>query len=473
MTHYLSFCLSVVVLLAAPAAAQPAPDVAGTWSGALQVPGGQLTIVFHVTEAADGTLAATMDSPDQGATGIPVSDAALNGGTLRLTVSAIGGVYEGRLSEDASTLDGTWRQSGQALPLTLTREGTAAADEAAEQAAADTTDLRPQEPQRPFPYREEEVRFEGAGGTLVGTLTMPVGEGPFPAAVLVSGSGPQERDATVMGHRLFLVLSDHLTRRGIAVLRYDERGVGASEGDFATATTQDFAADAARAVDYLAQRPGLDGDEIGVIGHSEGGLVAPLVAQQRPGDVAFVVLMAAPGLPGEDLLLLQGRAISEAGGAPPAAVDAQRRIQERVFDIVRTTPDSSAAADALRAALAEAGVTGEQAEQQVRSVLSPWFRAFLAYDPAPALRTLDVPALVLNGTKDLQVPPDENLEAIEAALVENGEVAYEIMRMPGLNHLFQTADTGLPTEYARLSETMSPTAMQAVADWILGQVGRP
>ena len=382
---------------------------------------------------------------------------------MSLSINAIAGGYEGDLVND--TLTGAWSQSGMSFDLTLERgeEGEVVMN-------------RPQEPKPPFPYAVEEVRIasSAAGVTLAGTLTLPDADAPAPVVVLISGSGPQDRDEALMGHRPFLVLADHLTRHGVAVLRFDDRGIGESTGSFATATSVDFADDVVSVVEFLDGRS--DVGPIGLIGHSEGGLVAPMVANRSSG-VRFVVLMAGPGLTGEEILYRQSDLIIKANGGTDEAAAANRAAQAAMFAAVKEENDPAVLRTRFHEALAPAlaGVPEEAREAQVRAQLaqvnSPWFRYLLTYDPVPALRALDQPVLAINGEKDTQVPPKENLEAIRLALTEGGNDDVEIVELAGLNHLFQTAETGSPSEYATIEETMSPRALQTMTDWILARFG--
>lgn len=464
-------------VVAGPAlhAQEPPGDPAGIWQGTLRAGAAELTIVFHVQRAEDGSLAATMDSPDQGATGIPVSQASFVDGVLTLEVAAVGGRYQGTLGEEGQVLEGTWSQAGQSFPLTVERVDEVEAPS------------RPQEPEPPFPYQALDVTFTSpeAGIELAGTLTLPQGDGPFPAAVLVSGSGPQNRNEELMGHKPFLVIADHLTREGIAVLRYDDRGVGESGGEFGTATTGHFADDALAAVAWLKGREEVAADAIGLVGHSEGGVVAPMAAN-RSDDVSWVVLLAGTGLTGEEILYLQGRLIALANGATQDAVEANEAVQRKIFRAVKEEPDPAALEARLDRVLDEAirelgpeervaaGIGDDPTrwkEAQIRSVTTPWFRFFLTYDPTRALEELDVPILALNGEKDLQVPPDQNLSAIEAALARGGNPDYTVRALDGLNHLFQPAETGSPLEYARIETTFAPEALQMISDWILARSG--
>jgi fermentation-respiration switch protein FrsA (DUF1100 family) len=465
--------ITALTAFAAPLGAQQSADLIGDWLGTLQAGGTELRIALHFTASEDGSVTGTMDSLDQGATGIPVADVTLSGQTVSLTVPSAGARYEGQLSEEGTRIDGTWSQGPNHLPLVMERTDELPVLE------------RPQEPKEPLPYEVLEATF-GDGTTvaeLAGTLTLPRSDRPAPAVVLVSGSGPQDRDETVFGHRPFLVLADHLTRKGVAVLRYDDRGVGASGGDFATATSRDFADDAGAAVAYLRQRPEVAEDLVGIIGHSEGGLIAPMVAVEDP-DVAFIVLLAGPGLTGEQILYRQGELIALAGGTPRRLVEANRAAQERLFAVVRQEEDVSTARTRMEAVfsdffaslsardLAALGVTGdptEYASRQIDQVLTPWFRFFLTYDPLPTLRRVQVPVLALNGEMDLQVPPRENLEAIERALREGGNDNVTVREMAGLNHLFQTSATGSPSEYYGIEETMAPAALDALTEWILAR----
>ena len=450
-----------------------AGNLEGAWVGELALPGGQtLPLVFHLTEEADGSLGATMDSPLQGARGIPVDEVGYVDGVLTLSLSSLQARFQGEVTGDA--IVGQWLQGGMEVPLRLepAQEGVAAA--------------RPQDPEPPLPYQSEDVRYANpeAGIELAGTLTLPEGEGPFPAVALITGSGAQDRDQALMGHRPFLVLSDHLTRAGIAVLRSDDRGVGESGGDFDTATSWDFAGDAHAAVTYLRSRPEVDPEAVGLVGHSEGGLIAPMVAVEW-GGVDFLVLLAGPALPGTEILRMQAEAIARAMGADDADVAQAREIQEELFRIILDEGDPEARVaqvrnhltDVLAGAdpdeMAAQGIPpGEEdawVEGQLRMVQGEWFRTFLAHDPRTHLRQVTVPVLGLFGELDLQVPWEANREAMAQALSDGGNADVTLTVLPSLNHLFQTAETGAPTEYGQIQETFAPVALEAVSDWILSR----
>jgi len=409
-----------------------------------------------------------MDSPDQGANGIQVDTVVAEAGKVRFSVAVVTGGYEGTVAPGADSITGNWKQSGMSFPLTLKYVGKAA-----------EAPKRPQEPKKPYPYDEEEVSYPNAedGITLAGTLTKPKNGGPFPAVLLITGSGPQDRDETVFGHRPFLVLADYLTRRGIAVLRVDDRGMGESTGSRVRSTTRDFAGDVRAGVAYLLSRKEVRSDRIGLIGHSEGGIIAPMVASES-NDVAFIVLMAGTGLPGEEILLKQTALITKAMGASDADVRAADSINRRIYDVVKSGRDSAATASELRSLViaamersdTTAAVSKEQRElmanAQIAQVMSPWFRFFMTYDPRPALTRVKCPVLAINGEKDLQVPPEEDLREIETALRKGGNRDFLVKELPGLNHLFQTAEKGTPMEYAKSEETISPAALKLIGDWI-------
>jgi len=335
---------------------------------------------------------------------------------------------------------------------------------------------RPQEPKKPYPYKEEEVLYPNAkaGIKLGGTLTLPKGTGPFPAVLLITGSGAQNRDEELLGHKPFLVLSDYLTRRGIAVLRVDDRGVGTSTGDFEKSTSADFATDVLAGVAFLKSRADIQHHRIGLIGHSEGGLIAPIVAAQSP-DVAFIVLMAGPGVSGAAVLAEQQALIQAAGGMPEVELHANAEMMKKVFAVLREEPDAAKARPRLIQISKDFAATlpaAKRAEfekvldKTVDSMNGPWMRYFLSYDPAPTLRKVACPVLALFGELDLQVPPKQSLAPMEAAFKAGKNPDYTVRMLPGLNHLFQHAKTGSPTEYASIEETINPAALKIMGDWI-------
>lgn len=462
----------LLLLLLPPGAAQAADAASGgrllgEWHGALEAGGRKLRLDFHITRRADGIFAGTMDSPDQGVRGTALDSVELSGDSLRLVVKRAGASYRGALDAAGATIRGIWSQSGFTFPLDLGRE-------------APPERVRPQDPVKPYPYDEEEVRIENASAhvTLAGTLTQPRGAGPFPAVVLITGSGPQDRDESLLGHRPFLVLADHLTRAGLAVLRCDDRGTGKSSGVFATATTADFAGDVRVEVEYLRSRADVNPKRIGLVGHSEGGLIAPLLAVGHR-EIAFVVMMAGPGVPGDSLLLLQASALARAAGQPDSVVAATGQLQRQLFAAVRAEQDTSVLIPRLRRIVVEGldrmpertrAMGPAFVEGQVAMVSSPWFRWYLQYDPQPTLRKVACPLLAVIGGRDLQVPPRENLPAIRQALRTGGNRDYAVVELPNLNHLFQTCRTGLPDEYGTIEETIAPAALDTMTTWITAHV---
>jgi len=457
----LTFHRGAIAEKPAPKPAKPS-DIDGDWLGTLDTGMGKLRLVLHITNTDQG-LTATMDSLDQGANGIPVTSVVRNGASLKFDMQGIGGAYDGTISADLASFSGTWTQLGKSWPLEFKHVKNAA--ELAPRA-------RPQNPVKPYPYKEDEVTYKNAKADiqLAATITIPPGKGPFPAVLLMSGSGPHDRDESLMGHKPFLVLADHLTRAGIVVLRADKRGCGRSGGNYAAAVMADFASDGDADVAYLKTRPEVDPGRIGLIGHSEGGIEAPMAAVNNR-DVAFVVMMAGTGVRGDQILTAQQRLIEQSIGKTPAEIEKDAVTQREIFAILGKDEDESAGEKELRAVLA-GSVPDAQIGMQIKVLTSPWFRDFVKYDPATTLNKLVCPVLAINGEKDLQVPPDQNLPAIRKALEAAGNKNFEVIEFHGLNHLFQTAKTGSIAEYAEIEETMSPAVMEKISSWVLKQ-GEP
>ena len=460
-----SFFLALLLftgIAASAVHAQPLADttVTGSWLGALSIPDGELRVVFHIEQAPDGSLTGTMDSPDQGASGIPLSDVQRVADTLRIGVQAISGQFAGVIQPSTGAVEGQWAQGPARLPLTLRKVDDAPGVS------------RPQVPEEPFPYRSEELTFTNSNSTsLVGTLTLPDGTGPHPGVVLVAGSGPQDRDAVVAGHPLMLVWADVLTRSGFAVLRYDERGVGASGGIHETATTADLSLDTEAAAAALAQHEAVDSERVALLGHSEGATIATLVAT-RSDVVTAVVLLAAPATPGSEILSDQLDIRARANGIDKQTRAMQERTQERIFRAIQTNAsDSLAMAKELRAIMIDAqGIDGEEViQQEIRRLTAPWLRAFIMYDPAQSLRQLAVPVLAIFGSNDTQVLPAKNARALRDALSQSEAKDTTVRTLDGLNHLLQPSETGRPIEYGRIETTVSTDAIRVVTEWLSGQ----
>ncbi len=470
MKHRMIVRLTTLFLVILGSLSAQAAGIDGAWQGELQAGGQVLRLVVNVA-SSDGALKITLDSPDQGAYGIATDDATFADNVLRFEIKRIGAVYEGKLTAEG-TLSGSWSQYGVPAPLSLKPK-------------APVVRNRPQEPKPPFPYVAEEVSFENSKDDvkLAGTLTLPKSGKKFPAVLLMSGSGPQNRDGEIMGHKPFLVLADYLTRRGIAVLRVDDRGVGGTSKGSDSAASESYAQDTLAAVGFLKSRKDIDGKHIGLIGHSEGGLIASMAATQS-NDVAFVVLLAGTGVPGRDVVVKQSELVMEAQKTPPFMRTSQLELQRSLLDIGMQSTDEVEAMAAFdswwqvrskelfgpfAASGAQADIAknmGDVLRAQLKNVVSPWMRFFLAYDPAPTLSKVRVPVLAINGTLDLQVQASQNLPAVEAALKKGGNKDYTVQELPGLNHLFQAAKTGAPNEYIEIEETMNPKALEVIGNWV-------
>ena len=435
-----------------------AQTLTGDWNGLLEVPGVKLRLVFHVEEK-DGAFWATMDSPDQGAFGISTSAVTFSPPLLRIQIAALLLEFSGTVNDKGEEIEGVFKQGGASFPLKLQRRAI----------EAPAPPKRPQEPELPLPYYTEEVSFENreAGVVLAGTLALPRKEGQFPVAILVSGSGPQN------GHKPFLVLSDFLVRQGFGVLRYDDRGVGKSTGDFSAATSADFASDALAAITFLKSRKEALPERIGLIGHSEGGMIAPMVAVRAGKDLAFIVSLAGTGVSGEALLLRQQELIGRASGMSEGELKKGRSFNEKAYQLVR----AGISRDSLEKALYESfiellppGLPKDQQElafsQTIAPLFAPWFEFFIAFDPAMVWEKVKCPVLALNGEKDLQVDPVQNLPVIQAALKKGKNRDVTVRVFPDLNHLFQHAESGSVAEYEKIEETFAPEVMQVIAEWL-------
>ena len=461
---------SILLIILLSSISLVAQDITGQWNGVLKVQGAQLRVVFNVTKTDDGALKSTMDSPDQGAQGIPTTTTSFENSTLKITLTSAGIEYIGTIGDD-NIIVGTFKQAGHSFPMNLTK-GVVEKEKT----------VRPQEPKKPYPYYSEDIAFDNkkAGITLAGTLTLPNKNGIFPVVILISGSGPQNRDEELLGHKPFLVISDFLTRNGIAVLRYDDRGTAQSKGDFKSATSTDFAADVESAIEYLKTRKEIDKKQIGLIGHSEGGLIAPMVANKSK-DVAFIVLLAGTGLTGDQILLSQQRLIGKTSGVSDELLQESELINKKAFDVVKKSNSlaqlevdltnllNQFLVDNPKTEIPQGMSSDDFVKLQVTQVVNPWMQYFIKYDPSPALEKVKCPVLALGGEKDLQVPSKENLEAIKIALANGGNKNVTIKELPNLNHLFQESNTGSPNEYATIEQTFSPIALNEILKWIQAQ----
>ena len=412
--YYILILLTFVTMIGKAQVIQPSTALIGSWNGKLDVGGFALTLVLNL-EQHDGYVGVTLDSPDQGAKGIPAEKEYLSDDSIAVKVTSLDASYRARLKE--GKLDGTFSQGGFSLPLVLKRGGYEV--------------RRPQNPQPPFPYLTEDVTFrnEKDSATLAGTITYPVGydrqakKKPV-VVLLVTGSGQQNRDEEVMGHKPFLVIADYFAHHGIATLRYDDRATAASVGgDVQNATTRDFARDAAAGIDYLRKQKAFS--KIGLLGHSEGGSIAFMLAAQKKTD--FIISLAGPGVKGDTLLVVQTNRIQELMGM-------------------------------------KHDMTIKQFRQQETTQSTPWLKWFVDYDPSDDIRKTRCPVFALNGDRDCQVISGQNLPAIRQLLRPSKKNL--IKEYPALNHLFQHCETGLPTEYSSIEETFSPEVLADMVRWI-------
>lgn len=466
----------VVSILTFRAGAEP-----GGWEGSIELPGG-IQLAFSVMLTDEG---GTISIPAQNAKDVALTEVSTRDHALKFTLAIPGAPesayakFDLKVSDDGGAAEGKLHQSGGEFPVKVKKLAAGSAPKGMN---------RPQEPKGPFDYTITDVTFQNAkaGVTLAGTLVTPKGAGPHPAVVMITGSGAQDRDEALLGHRPFWIIADHLVKNGIAVLRFDDRGVAKSTGSFATATSDDFATDALAGVEFLKTLKEINPKKIGLIGHSEGGLIAPICASSSK-DVAFIVLLAGTGVPGTEILPLQGKLIAMAMGQPEAKAAESAALTEKLLKmIVAGKPESEVSKrveEATRQELLETpegkAMTPEAVDAKVREVAagqlaqvtSPWFKRFLALDPHDYLSKTTCPVLALNGTKDLQVPPEQNLPEIEKALKAGGNKDVTITRLEGLNHLFQHCTTGAPAEYSQIEETFAPEALDAMTVWIRARAG--
>lgn len=436
------------------------------WLGELNAGLTKLRILVHLGKDANKKDIATFDSLDQGQNGLIFDVVTISDDKVRLESTPLKVVYEGTLDADRKAIKGSWKQG--LIPLTLNLKLVDVAP----------TAKRPQTPKGSFPYDEHQVTYPSLAPDvkLAGTLTVPKGSGPHPAVILITGSGAQDRDETIFAHKPFFVIADYLTRRGIAVLRIDDRGVGGSTGP-ADGDSSDFAKDVHGGIAFLKARKEIDPNKIGLLGHSEGGMIALMIAAESKAP-AFIVLLAGSTIPGKDILYGQGAALLKAGGATEADLAAQRKMQETLFAILARQKDNDAAKAEMKTAMeALAKSLSKEAMNSLRDneaaamgqysmLTSKWFRFFLDYDPRTAAEKVTCPVFALNGSLDLQVLPQDNLPPLKAALTKAGNKDFEVREYPKLNHLFQTCETGQVSEYARIEETIAPQVLEDIANWI-------
>lgn len=452
--------------------------VDGTWEGKLSVGPNSLRLVVHI-KGEPGAYSATLDSPDQGAKGIPVSSVQQTGDSLHLEVAAARAKLSGRLVND-STLSGQWQQGGAAFPIEMKKS--------AGNNGAAAVQNRPQTPVPPFPYESKDVTYHNANHSIQfgATVTKPFGAGPYPAVLLITGSGPQNRDEELFGHKPFAVIADDLARRGFLVLRVDDRGVGQSTGDHRSATSRDFADDVKAGLAYLRSLPEVDKKKIGLLGHSEGGMIAQMVGAEDK-DLAFLVMLAAPGLPVTELMTLQNEAVMLSAGVQKEAVKEYSGLYRQLVNAIAFAPADGAEKLATtivnnwtkktpkEIVVATTGISDEASKQKwvgsfSKQLTNPWFHYFLKYNPDDYLRKLKAKVLALNGDKDVQVTSSPNLAGLRASLKKSNSPHYDVVALEGLNHLFQRCQKCTVQEYGELEETMAPAALEAIGTWLVKEI---
>ncbi|MCF6311835.1 MAG: alpha/beta hydrolase [Verrucomicrobiales bacterium] len=474
VSDWIGVCIGLGLLLmggqvAGGAEQDQEKTIEGDWVGKLSFGGEQLRVLFQLKQSPSGRVEGVFKSPDQTPEPMPMNNVVLKGRNIYIQIKGVG-EYRGKVSIKSGRMAGDWYgKEGNKWKMDLQRS------------EKKWSYNRPQTPKKPFVYEVRQVKFGNKLGKneLAGVLTLPKGRGPFAAVVLVSNFGRQDRDGTRHDHKPLWVIADYLAKKGIATLRYDDRGVGASSGTYEFATTMDLATDAAAAFEFLKKQPGIDADKVGLLGHGEGALIAPIVADKRKG-VAFLLLLAAPAVRGDQMLLMQNEALARAAGLDDEMVDLIRRLMSSVYKLVTQSPPDLARAEKLgeqfeakiKTLPASEGAKlvkiGGQLEWQFGQIQaqSPWFSFFLSYDSGAALEKVKVPVLALYGSKDLQVPAAIHAPALKRHLLAAGNDSVEIKTVKNLNHLFQKSDTGLPSEYALIEQTFSPSALKQIADWV-------
>ena len=438
-----------------------AQDYNGTWKGDLDVMGQKLPLVFHIAQQS-GAYSSTIDSPMQGALGIKMDKTEVDDKGISITNTSMNMVFKGRIQD--GTLKGDFIQNGLTLPLVLSKT----TEEA-------TVLNRPQTPTPPFDYTTEDftIKNEVEGNVLAGTLVIPKNyKKTSPVVVMITGSGAQNRDEQLFGHKPFLVIADDLAKKGIASFRMDDRGVGGSEKGKDGATSADFATDISSAVDDLAAH---GFKTIGLLGHSEGGMIAPMVANMNK-KVKYMVLLAAPGIPISDLMVIQNDNMGRLAGLPDDVLKKNKKINEEIYAYVKNYKGQHLDQD-IRGYMEKElkssdgmKMTDDEIQKliqdEVKVLTNPWYVYFLKFNPEEYLSKVKIPVLALNGSLDMQVSARENLEGIRKSLAKAGDRYFEVVEMPGLNHLFQTAKTGSPSEYGQIEQTIAPEVLKKISEWI-------
>lgn len=441
----------------------------GTWEGKMNA-GVELRMIFHISQDASNNYLVTIDCPEQGLKDVKANSVMLNTDSIRLEISQFGASYSGKKSSD-SLITGTLVQ-GMSFPLNIKK------------ITKVVVKNRPQTPVAPFPYKSEDIIYTNKDKSITygATITIPSGKGPFPAALLLTGSGQQNRDEEILGHKPFAVIADHLTKNGFIVLRVDDRGVGQTTGKRFISTTRDFANDAIVGLNYLKNRNEVNKNMVGLIGHSEGGMIAQILAAERK-DISFVVMLSGPGEKTMKVMNDQNEAMLLKSGMPKEFITSYMALYKNILNTVITSDSLSMKGNVKNvvntwveqtqpnAVVATTGIRDENSktnfiDQFVSQVGHPWFKYFLSYDPAPYIRKMSAKVLALNGSKDIQVISKTNLQGIEAALKKSKSKSYEVKELEGLNHLFQDCKTCTVQEYDLIEQTISPKLLDTMTEWL-------
>lgn len=438
-------------------------EIEGSWEGSLSIQGTQLPLVFNI-QKNDNLYKTTLDSPMQSAKGIPIAETTFVNNELQIAAPNLNLKFNGLLKGE--TIKGTFIQNGGSFSLVLSRKSNNI-----------TTLKRPQEPKSPYDYPIEEVVFTNPKdkNTLAGTLTLPKNKKDFPVVILITGSGAQNRDSEIFGHKPFAVIANDFAQKGIGVLRLDDRGVGSSSNGTSQDTSANFATDIATAVDFLTAKGFAT---IGLIGHSEGGMIAPIVAVQNK-KVQFVISLAGPGIPIDQMMLLQTQSVAKLQGATSTQIDVASAFNKKVYNYIINYIGTDLQTDfrpyfkeEFKKTIINQGLSETQIDefvsQQIRSVTIPWYVHFLKFNPDLYWSQLKIPVLALNGSLDIQVKSPENLAGIRASLTKAGNKKATVKELSGLNHLFQEAKTGAVTEYVAIEQTIAPVVLDTMSNWILG-----
>jgi pimeloyl-ACP methyl ester carboxylesterase len=437
--------------------------IIGNWTGTINAGVMKFTFVFKFWIDDNKILKGTLDSPEQDLKDIPVNEIIIKDDSLKLDIRSIQRKYYAVMNKNDKVINGLYIRNGQInFPLLLNKT------------ESEVILNRPQMPKKPYPYKEEEVSFinENDGTRLAGTLTIPNGKAPFPAVILISGSGAQDRDESAFGHKTFLVIADYLTRSGVAVLRLDDRGVGGSSGDHLQATSKTNSEDIIYATGLLRSRKDIHKRKVGLIGHSEGGLIASIVASKCP-QIAYIILLGAPGTSIEENLYQQNEMIRMAEGESSNMIGLYNSLQKQIFSIIKEEANDSVATEKLRSAYTMNRYQILSPEQKknidtrINDLLTPYFKDIIKCDPSPFLQNVKCPVLAITGKKDLQASPTINLAAMDEAFKSGGNKNYKLIELPGINHMMQTCKKGTISEYANIEETISPLVLNTISQWIL------